>query len=61
MAREALHWYGTEAKAIAHNLPSKNHDALTASMTVLSLDGGLRGWDASQRIDAALSGKDGGQ
>lgn len=40
---EALEWYGDEAKAIAKNAAEcVNTDALLASVTVLSLDGGKK-------------------
>jgi hypothetical protein len=38
----ALRWYQQEASAIQRNLAVKNTDAVEASMTVLSLDGGQR-------------------
>lgn len=49
--REALGWYGEEAKAIAKHMAKGAHvraEAILASVTVLSLDGG-------RRADAAIA------
>jgi len=41
--RDALEWYRDEAEALGRHLPTGAHtDAVLASLTVLSIDGGAR-------------------
>ncbi len=59
--REAIEWYRDEALALSINLAGKKDQAVLASVTMLSLDAGHRGINASIALQAIAAKLDAAQ
>ena len=55
--REALQWYRDEAAALNRHLHAKQDSATLASVTVFSLDGGVRATQALSLLDELQHGE----